>query len=239
MNVKDVVKQLERMGNPSCIEGMARFGINPDKNLGVSVTDIRALAKKIGKDHELALELWETGIRDARMVAVCIDVPDQVTEVQMDSWVMDFNSWDICDHTTGTLFDKTPFAYDKVREWSHREEEYVKRAAFALIAWLATHDKKAADEVFIGLLPIIEKAALDDRNYVKKAVSWALRGIGKRNIVLNKEALKLARKLKKKKSKAASYIASEAIRELDSEKVQGHLRKRAERFSKRKKGWKR
>ncbi len=217
------------MGSQRNIDGMARFGITPEKNLGVSVTEIRKFARQIGKDHELALELWQTGIRDARMVAACIEDPGQVTEQQMESWVKDFNSWDLCDHTTGTLFDKTRYAYKKIEEWSQRDEEFVKRAAFALIAWLAVHDKKAADDTFIELLPLIEKGALDERNYVKKAVSWALRSIGKRNIALNKAALKTARRLKKLDSKPARWIASDAIRELTGDKVQERLRKRAKK----------
>jgi 3-methyladenine DNA glycosylase AlkD len=229
MDENEVVKRLKKMGDQRCIEGMARFGINPENNLGVSVTDIRSLAKEIGKDHQLALQLWNTGIRDARMVAACIDEPAKVTEEQLESWVLDFNSWDLCDHTTGTLFDKTPYAYDKVREWSRREEEFVKRAAFALIAWLVMHDKKAGDEVFIQLFPIIEEGALDERNYVKKAVSWALRNIGKQNFALNKAALKTARRLKRNDSKPARWIASDAIRELEGEKVQERLRTRAKK----------
>jgi 3-methyladenine DNA glycosylase AlkD len=223
LKVDKILEELRSLSNPKNVEGMARFGINPKNNLGVSVTTIRGLAKKIGKNHELANQLWKTGIRDARMLGASIDDPKLVTEEQLESWVADFNSWDICDHCCGHLFDKTQFAYKKVEEWSRREEEFVKRAGFALIAWLAVHDKKAADEDFEGFFSIITREAGDERNYVKKAVNWALRNVGKRNIYLNKKAIKTAKELKKMNSKSAKWIASDAIRELESEKVQERL----------------
>jgi 3-methyladenine DNA glycosylase AlkD len=213
------------MGDPKNVEGMARFGIRPENNYGVSVTEIRKFAKIIGKNHKIALQLWDSGIRDARMVAALIDDPQLVTESQIESWVSDLNSWDICDHCCGHLFDKTKFAYDKAFEWSGREPEFEKRAGFALMAWLPIHDKKVNDEEFLKFLPVIKRESHDDRNYVKKAVNWALRNIGKRSQFLNKNAIKTAEKIKKMDSRSAKWIANDAIRELTSEKVQARLNK--------------
>ncbi len=207
------------------MEGMARYGINPEKNLGVSVTTLRKVAKEIGKDHQLAQRLWSTEIRDARMVAALIDDPKLVREEQMERWVKDFNSWDICDHCCGHLFDKTEYAYQKAREWSKRKEEFVKRAGFALMAWLAVHDKKAEDKEFLIFFPLIKNESIDSRNYVKKAINWALRNIGKRNLNLNKKAIKTAKEIKKMDSKSAKWIASDAIRELTSERIQKRFHK--------------
>jgi 3-methyladenine DNA glycosylase AlkD len=223
--IEEVMRELESKGQPGQIEGMARFGITGDKRLGVKVPDMRALAKKIKKDHELALDLWKTGIPDAMIVASMIDDPQLVTEAQMEEWVKDFQSWDVCDQVCMNLFDKTPFAVKKIKEWSHRDEEFVKRGAFALIACVAWHDKTASDDVFIDLLPIIKRESTDDRNFVKKAVNWALRHIGKRNKALNKAALKAAYEIKGIDSKAARWIAADAIRELESAAIQTRLKK--------------
>lgn len=171
MNYDEVIEQLKSMGDPKNIEGMGRFGIKTENNLGNSVTTLRNFAKKIGKNHELAVKLWESGIRDARMVGACIEDPKTVTEDQVDEWVKDFDSWDICDHCCEHLFDKTPFAYKKAKEWTQRKEEFQKRAGFSLMAWLAVHDKKADDSEFEVFLTIIKKESTDERNYVKKAVN--------------------------------------------------------------------
>jgi 3-methyladenine DNA glycosylase AlkD len=203
---------------------MARFDIKADNNLGNSVTYLRKYAKKIGKNHDIAVKLWETGIRDARMVAACIEDPETVSEVQVEKWVKDFDSWDICDHCCGHLIDKTPFAYKKVLEWTKRDEEFQKRAGFALIAWLTVHDKKVDDKEFEKFFLIIKKESTDERNYVKKSVSWALRNIGKRNIQMNEKAIKTAKEIQKIESKSARWIASDAIRELSSEKVKKRFR---------------
>ncbi len=224
-----VMEKLKGMANPDAVAGMARFGINPDNNLGISVSILRQLAKYIGKDHGLAIELWSTGIHDARMLACMVDESKMVSEEQMEDWVKDFNSWDVCDTCCGTLFDKTDLAYHKVVEWSHRDEEFVKRAGFALLAWLALHDKKADDERFIEFFPLIKREATDDRNYVKKAVNWALRHIGKRNLTLNKIAINTAQDIHKMDSKSARWIASDAIRELTSKKIQERLEKKEEK----------
>ncbi len=222
-SVNDVVEKLKSKAKNDNLEGMARFGMSIDRRLGIPVPEMRKLAKELGKDHELALGLWTTGIDEARIVASMIDVPAKLTEAQMEDWVKDFNSWDVCDQVCMNLFDKTPLAWKKVIDWSTREEEFVKRAAFALIACLAWHDKKAKNEQFIALLPVIKQAATDERNFVRKAVNWALRHIGKRNLELNKAALQTAAEIQKIDSKTARWIASDAIRELESEAVRKKL----------------
>jgi 3-methyladenine DNA glycosylase AlkD len=225
MKYEEVMAHLKSMGDPKNVEGMKRFGIKSENNFGNSVTYLRNFAKKIGKDHDLAVKLWESDIRDARMVAACIENPETVSEKQVDKWVRDLNSWDICDHCCGHFFDKTPFAYKKVREWTKSNELFVKRAGFSLIAWLAVHDKKKDDMEFVDFLNIIERESTDERNYIRKSVNWALRQIGKRNIDMNKKALELSRKIQKIDSKTAKRIASDAIRELTSEKVKQKLDK--------------
>jgi 3-methyladenine DNA glycosylase AlkD len=198
---------------------MARFGINPENTLGISIPTLRSLAKEIGKDHALAEELWTSGIHEARILAAFIDDPKQVTEEQMDRWVAEFDSWDVCDQACGSLFDRTPFAYQKALEWSARDEEFVRRAAFALMAYLAVHDKKAGDDKFEGFFPLIVAAATDERNFVKKAVNWALRQIGKRNQNLNAKAIETAQDISKIDSKAARWIANDALKELTSDRI--------------------
>ena len=205
--VEDVINKLKSLARPDQLEGMARFGIAVENRLGVSVPDMRKVAKEVGKDHQLALDLWKTGIAEARMLASMIDEPDKVTEQQMEDWVKGFNSWDVCDQVCDNLFQKTPLVWKKIIDWSEREEEFVKRAAFTLIACLAWHDKKAQDDKFLALFPLIIKAATDERNFVKKAVNWALRNIGKRNLNLNKAAINTAKEIKKLDSKAARWVA--------------------------------
>lgn len=219
MNVTDIVKKLKSLKNPKNIEGMSRFGINSKNTLGVPVPILRAMAKKIGKDHNLASELWKTGIHEARILAGMIDDQALVTEKQADSWAADFDSWDVCDQVCMNLFDRTKFAYKKAAFWTKDKREFVRRAGFALMAALAVHDKKANDEDFIKFLPLIKKYSTDERNFVKKAINWALRQIGKRNKALNKEALKVAREILKTDSKTAKWIAKDAIRELTDKKT--------------------
>jgi 3-methyladenine DNA glycosylase AlkD len=185
---------------------------------------MRRIAKETGKDHALALKLWRTGIPDAQIVAALVGEPDKLTDAQMEEWVKDFNSWDVCDQVCMNLFDKSPLATPKIHEWSVRDEEFVKRAAYALIACVAWHDKDAHDNMFIQLFPVIKRGATDERNYVKKSVSWALRHIGKRNIQLNKAAIEIAEEIKRMDSKAARWIASDTLRELKSENVKKRLR---------------
>lgn len=223
MNYDEVIKKLKSLENPKNVEGMARFGINPENNLGLSVATIRGIAKEIGKDHNLALKLWDSGIHDARMLAAHIDEVSEVTEDQMENWVKDFNSWDVCDNCCGHLFDKTSFAELKAIEWAKRKEEFVKRAGFTLMAWTAVHDKKSDDKKFEKYLEIIKRESTDERNYVKKAANWALRNIGKKNLNLNKLAIKTSKEILKIDTKSARWIANDAIRELKSEKVKSRL----------------
>jgi 3-methyladenine DNA glycosylase AlkD len=223
--VKEVMAKLQSKAKPDQLSGMAKYGMAIERRLGVSVPDMRALAKEIGKDHKLALELWKTGIAEARIVAAMVDEPDKLTEEQMEDWVKGIDSWDVCDQVCMNLFEKTPLAWEKIIDWSEREEEFVKRTAFSLIACLAWHDKKTSDEKFIELLPIIIRGATDERNFVKKAVNWALRTIGKRTLKLNKAAINTAKEIQRLDSKAARWVASDTLRELQSEAVQTRLRK--------------
>jgi 3-methyladenine DNA glycosylase AlkD len=204
---------LKRHATKKTRDGMARYGLPSDHALGVSVADIRALAKQIGRRHELAVELWKTGVYEARMLTAFIDEPARVTPAQMDRWCRDFDNWGICDTLCFHLFDRTPHAWKKIEKWAGRREEFVKRAAFALLASVALHDKKAADAPFIRSLPLIEQAAGDERNFVKKGVSWALRGIGKRNATLNVAANKLAKRLAGSPNAAARWVGKDALKD--------------------------
>jgi 3-methyladenine DNA glycosylase AlkD len=226
VSVEDVLKRLRARARSDRLEGMARFAMTTEQRLGVSVPDMRKIAKETGKDHKLALELWRTGIPEARIVAAMIDDHERLTEDQMEDWVKDINSWDVCDQVCMNLFEKTPLAWRKILDWSRRDEEFVKRTAFALIACLAWHDKEAEDERFIKFFPVIRRGATDERNFVKKAVNWALRNIGKRNRNLNRAAVKAAKEIRRVDSRSARWIASDALRELESEAVQKRLRKR-------------
>jgi 3-methyladenine DNA glycosylase AlkD len=224
MRYEEIIERMKRKADPGCIAGMARFGINPNKTLGVSISVLWNLSKEIGKDHEIAAKLWRSGIHEARILAGIVDEPEKVTEEQMERWVKDFDSWDICDQVCSRLFDKTPFAHKKVYEWTKRDEEFVKRAGFAMIAALSVHDKKASDKEFEKFLPIIVREAKDERNYVRKAVNWALRQIGKRNKALNRKAIKTAERIRKSNSRSARWIATDALRELKSDAVLRRLK---------------
>lgn len=221
----EVLRQLQSQASPAHLAGMARFGMTVEKRYGVSVPQLRRIAKDTGKDHQLAGSLWDSGIAEAKIVASMIAVPNELSAQQMNAWVVGFDSWDVCDQVCMNLFAKTPFARQKISEWSKREEEFVKRAAFVLIACLAWHDKKAPDQDFLDFLPIIQRGATDERNFVRKAVNWALRNIGKRNAGLNQVALEAAKAIRRMDSKAARWIAADAIRELDSAAVQARLAK--------------
>lgn len=224
-SVTDVLDRLRSKARPEQLEGMAKYGMAVERRLGVQVPDMRKLAKEIGKDHRLALELWRTGIAEARIVAGMVGDPAELTEEQMEDWVKDIDSWDVCDQACMNLFEKSQLAWKKIVDWSERDEEFVKRTAFSLIACLAWHDKKAGDERFTELLPIIVREAADQRNFVKKAVNWALRNIGKRNLNLNRAAIDAARDIQQLHSNAARWVASDALRELESHAVQGRLRR--------------
>jgi 3-methyladenine DNA glycosylase AlkD len=227
MNVEDIVAFLRSNQNEVNREGMSRFGITVDRAFGISMVDLRSLAKKIGKDHQLALDLWETGFHESRIIATIIDAPAQVTEGQMEGWVSGFDSWDICDQCCSNLFSRTPFRVAKAKEWASREEEYVKRAGFVMMAAMAVHDKKAADDQFLDFLGTIDsEAADDDRPFVRKAVNWALRQIGKRNVRLQEEAISTALSVRSRDSRSARWIAADALRELRSEKTTAMVKRR-------------
>ncbi len=215
-SVNEVLKKLKEKARPENLEGMAKYGMTRDRRLGIAVPEMRKIAKQRGKDHQLALGLWKIGIPEAMMIASMVDLAEKVTEGQMEDWVKDFNSWDVCDQVCMNLFAKTPLAWKKIRDWANRDEEFVKRAAFALIACLAWHNKEASDEEFIDLLPLITEGAVDERNLVKKGVSWALRNIGKRNPNLNDATMKTAKEMQRMDSKSARWIASDTLRDLTS-----------------------
>ena len=225
MKCEEVVKRLKSLANPKNVAGMARFGINSKGMLGISMYVLRKIAKELGRDHALALQLWDTGLHEARILASIVDDPALATEKQIESWVRDFDSWAVCDQVCDNLISRTRFAYAKAFEWSKREEEFVKRAGFTLMACLAVHDKQAGDATISEFFPVIERESTDARNYVKKAVNWALRNIGKRNLKLNKRAIATAKQIQKIDSPAARWIASDALRELTSDKMMERLRK--------------
>jgi 3-methyladenine DNA glycosylase AlkD len=205
---------------------MARFGVNPKNTYGVPIPVLRKLAHSLGSNHGLALELWKSGIHEARILASLVDDPTRVSSRQMNLWAREFDSWDVCDQCCSNLFDKTRYAERKAVEWSSEKGEFVKRAGFTLMAALAVHDKGAPDSQFIRFLKIIRERADDDRNFVKKSVNWALRQIGKRNVRLNRYAIATANEILRQDSKAARWIASDALRELMSTSVQKRLRQK-------------
>ncbi len=223
LSLDEVMEELRAKGSPRAVEGMGRFGIRVDRALGVSVPALRGMAKRLGKDHLLALDLWKTGVHEARILASMVEDPGAVDEEQLEAWVSDFDSWDLCDLCCGGLFDRLPVAYEKALEWSGREEEFVKRAGFALMAALAVHDKEAPDSRFYRFLSAIEKGSVDERNFVKKAVNWALRQVGKRSATLNGRALEVASRISKRESRAARWVAADAMRELESGPVRSRL----------------
>ena len=233
-----VLAELAPLGSEEARAGMARYGIRTDEAFGVSVYELRRAAKRLGLDHELAQALWTTGNHEARLLASMVDDPAEVTEAQMGAWVAQFDSWDVCDQVTSNLFDKTPFAYDKVTEWSASPDQWVKRAAFATAAALAVQDKRAADGPFVDILELCRREAGDDRNYVKKAVNWALRNIGKRNLRLHAAAVATAEAILAEAeargavdrhdpaARSGRWIARDALRELRAEKTLERVRRR-------------
>jgi len=222
--INEILSKLKTLANPRAIEGMAKYGITSSKAYGVSIPKLRKIAREIGTSHELAKQLWKLDIRETRILATLIDNPKLVTEEQMDDWANDFDYWEICDQCCMNLFVNTDFAYKKAIEWSSSEKEFVKRAGFALMASLAFKYRKTNDELFDEFFQLIKKEASDERLYVKKAVSWALRQIGKRNLVLNKKAIEVAKEIQKINTKSAKWIASDVLRELTSKKVQARLK---------------
>lgn len=232
-----ILAELRSMGSERDRAGMARYGINVENAFGVSVLELRRIAKRLGTNHALALALWATGNHEARLLACFVDDPALVSAKQMEAWAREFDSWDICDQATTSLFDLTRHAWAKANEWAGRDEEWVKRAAFTLMAGLAVHDKAATDRAFRKLLSVIERGAFDERNFVKKAVNWALRNIGKRNRALNAAAIASAEKIRSvankraggerggdPRTRSARWVAADALRELTSEKAQARLK---------------
>ncbi|MDF1611907.1 DNA alkylation repair protein [Stygiobacter electus] len=224
MTVAEIISYLKKNGSEYNRQGMKRYGINVENAFGISVIHLRKLAKQIGKDHNLAIKLWDTGCHEARHLASMIADPKLVTKSLMNKWVNDFNSWDICDGTCSNLIRKTPFAYEKIFDWCKNKKEFVRRTAFSLIAYLAVHDKKRNDDDFINLFEIIKKYSTDERNFVKKAVNWSLRQIGKRSKYLNQKAIELANEIKLLDSKSARWIANNALRELTDAKVLARIK---------------
>ena len=224
-SLTEVIAALEECSNAYYREAIARYRVPNEKALGIKSPDLRKLGRTIGVNHSLALQLWNCGIHEAKTLAGYIADPKQITEAQVDQWVNEFYSWDICDNTCNFLV-KTPFTYQKVIEWSSAKKEFVKRAGFVMMVNLAIHDKKASDEVFVPYFPIIEREAWDERNFVKKAINWALRQLGKRSLFLHSLAIKTAHSIKAQGTKPAKWIANDALRELLSPKVIARLNKK-------------
>ena len=232
MELKEVITYLKKNRNEANLAGMAGYGIVTKNCYGLSMPHMRELGKKIGTDHQMALALYSTGIHEARIIAGLIDDPAEVTEAQMEEWCKCFDSWDVTDQVTTILFDQTEFAWKKAVEWSKRKPEYEKRAGFSLMAGLAVHDRITPDEEFEKFYPLIKKGAADERNFVKKAVNWALRQIGKRNVRLQEAAVRTAESVRSRGTKSARWIAADALRELKSEKITAMVRLRKSRPSK-------
>ncbi len=226
LTYNDIIQKLKENADVSAISGMAKVGITPDRDYGVKIPVLRSIAKEAGYNSKLAKKLWKNDTRETRILACMIEDPKLITEEQMEVWVKEFDYWEICDQCCMNLFRKTQFAYQKCYDWTKREEEYVKRAGFAIMAFITAFDKNADEDELIKFLQIIKREANDERNMVKKAVNWALRQIGKRNLYLNEKVLKTAYEINVFESKSAKWIASDAIRELTSEVVQKRLKER-------------
>ncbi len=226
---EQIIAELKSMANPTNIAGMARYGINSANTLGIPIPALRAIAKANKNNHELALELWKSGIHEACILASLVDDPKQVTPEQMEDWTADFDSWDVCDQVCSNLWETTPFAYDKEIEWSRRDEEFVKRAGFVLMARSRVGGKNTPDPARMAIIfAEIERGAADTRNFVKKAVNWALRQIGKSSLVLNHQAIATAERIARIDNPAARWVAADALRELKSDAVQQRLKMRAQ-----------
>ncbi len=214
VTLKDVIKWLEQNGTKKEIEGLKRYGITATKPFGVTVGALKKHAKRIGRDHGLAQELWATGRYEARMLATFVAEPDKVTVKQMNAWAADFDNWAIVDTACFSLFDRAPHAWSRIPQWAKSKREFTKRAAFALLWSLSSHDKDAEDDAFLACFPLIERGAMDDRNFVKKAVNMALRAVGKRNATLRKAAIDVAQRLAAHDDPAPRWVGSHALREL-------------------------
>lgn len=218
-DVQEVLSSLKQLATEATLTGMARYAIPSDKAFGVAMRDIQALAKRLGRSHELAERIWASGWYEARLLAAYVDDPVSVTPEQMDRWCDDFDNWGVCDTICFALFDRTPHAWSKVEQWAPQEKEYTKRAAFALLWGLTVHDKRASDEPFLRALRWVEEAAADERHFVKKAVNMALRATGKRNLALHRAALEVAGRLAASRNAASRWIGKDAHRELSSPAV--------------------
>ena len=225
----NILAALKKHGTKRTRDGMARYGIVAPRAYGVTLPTIRALARRFGRDHALCEALWQSGWYEARMLCAFMDEPERVTAAQMERWARDFDNWAICDTLCISLFNRTPHAWRKVHAWAKRRDEFVKRAAFSLLAGLAVHDKAADDAKFVLCLPLIERAATDERNFVKKAVNWALRSIGKRSPELNAAAINCARRLAESRDATPRWVGKDALRELSSAGVQRRLQLRKRR----------
>ena len=223
MEYEEVIIKLKSLSNPKAITGMVKYGITPENTYGVSIPNLRKIAKQAGINHKLSQRLWRADIRETKILASMIDNLEMVSEEQLEHWVKEFDYWEICDQCCMNLFEKTKFAFKKAIDWSVKEEEFIKRAGFVLMARLAVSDKRADNKKFEEFFPIIKRESTDERNYVKKAVNWALRQIGKRNLNLNNKAINTAKQIQKMNSKAAKWIAADALRELTSESVKKRL----------------
>jgi 3-methyladenine DNA glycosylase AlkD len=226
MNVKEVLKWLERRGTRRSVDAMARYDVQAEHAFGVPMATLLSLAKRLGRDQALSLALWETGWYEARLLAALVGDPERVTSRQMNAWAAGFENWADCDTACFKLFDRAPFAWEKARQWASSPRELVKRGGFVLMACLALHDETAGDERFMALLPLVEKGACDERNFVKKAVSWALRAVGRRSLTLHAAALELAGRLALQKEAAPRWVGKDALRELSSAKVRAQLARR-------------
>lgn len=226
MSVDEAVAWLKRSGTKKTIDGMARYGIPSTRALGVTMAAMKGMAKTLGRDHALAQALWAAGWYEARMLAALVDEPEKVTVSQMNAWVDDFDNWAICDTVCFALFDRSPLAWKRAAPWARSEAEWVKRTGFVLMACLAHHDKAAAEADFLPFLPLIEKGARDDRNFVKKGVSWALRAIGRRSPKLRVAALAVSERLAASKDEAARWVGKDALRDLRGAVVRKKMAKK-------------
>ena len=231
VRLEEILKRLRDGAQPDAKATLERFGITARQSYGWSVPALRDLAKEVGQDHTLAQQLWATGVLDARILASLVDEADRVTPRQMERWARDFDSWAVCDACCLNLFVRTPYAHGKIRAWSGRKEEFVKRAAFALLAAVAVHDKDASDDALVGFFPLIEREAGDARNFVKKAVNWSLRQIGKRNAKLRAAAIACAERIAVQGTPSARFVATDALRELQSDAVEKRQTGKAPRAS--------
>jgi 3-methyladenine DNA glycosylase AlkD len=223
-SAEKILKELKKSSSPGAKTTQEHFGVVNVNSYGLTTPQLRRIAKQIGTNHQLALQLWKTKVHEARHIAIFIADPKQITEPLMEQWLKDFNSWDIVDNCCGTLFDKTPFAFDKAMEWTKREKEFEKRAGFVLMAELAVHDKKSEDKKYEQFFPLIIAESQDERNFVKKAINWALRQIGKRNERLCKKSISVAKQIHKKGDAASRWIASDALRELEKYQREGKIK---------------